>query len=80
MLRKVNILTSGDSSFIKGEQAEYVRVVEENEVLHAADRISASYERELLGITPLFQRHRSRKPLVFLPKRRLLVSAITCAA
>jgi len=51
MLRKVNILTSGDSSFIKGEQAEYVRVVEENEVLQAADRISASYERELLGIT-----------------------------
>jgi DNA-directed RNA polymerase subunit beta' len=26
-------------------------VVEENEVLQAADRISASYERELLGIT-----------------------------
>jgi DNA-directed RNA polymerase subunit beta' len=51
MLRKVNILTSGDSSFIKGEQAEFVRVIEENEVLHATDKISASYERELLGIT-----------------------------
>jgi DNA-directed RNA polymerase subunit beta' len=51
MLRKVNILTSGDSTFIKGEQAEYVRVVEENEVLHNTDKICASYERELLGIT-----------------------------
>ena len=51
MLRKVNILTSGDSSFIKGEQAEYVRVVEENEILHNTDKICASYERELLGIT-----------------------------
>jgi DNA-directed RNA polymerase subunit beta' len=51
MLRKVNILTSGDSTFIKGEQAEFVRVIEENEVLHAGDKICASYERELLGIT-----------------------------
>ncbi|GAB3384024.1 DNA-directed RNA polymerase subunit beta' [Spongiibacter taiwanensis] len=51
MLRKVNILAAGDSSFIKGEQAEYVRVEEENEMLVAADKIVASYERELLGIT-----------------------------
>ncbi len=51
MLRKVNILTSGDSSFIKGEQLEYVRVVEENETLAAQDKIPCSYERELLGIT-----------------------------
>ena len=51
MLRKVNILTSGDSSFIKGEQAEYVRVDEENETLLATGKIPASFERELLGIT-----------------------------
>ncbi|MDF1693861.1 MAG: DNA-directed RNA polymerase subunit beta' [Zhongshania sp.] len=51
MLRKVNILTSGDSTFIKGEQAEFVRVIEENEILHNTDKICASYERELLGIT-----------------------------
>ncbi|MBD2859323.1 DNA-directed RNA polymerase subunit beta' [Spongiibacter sp. KMU-158] len=51
MLRKVNILTSGDSSFIKGEQVEYVRVVVENEMLAAQDKIACSYERELLGIT-----------------------------
>ena len=51
MLRKVNILTSGDSSFIKGEQVEYVRVAEENERLHAEDKVPANFERELLGIT-----------------------------
>ncbi|WP_022960718.1 DNA-directed RNA polymerase subunit beta' [Spongiibacter tropicus] len=51
MLRKVNILTSGDSSFIKGEQVEYVRVAEENERLHTEDKVPASFERELLGIT-----------------------------
>ncbi|AKH68590.1 DNA-directed RNA polymerase, beta' subunit, predominant form [Spongiibacter sp. IMCC21906] len=51
MLRKVNILAAGDSSFIKGEQAEYVRVEEENEILAAGDKIIASFERELLGIT-----------------------------
>ena len=51
MLRKVNILASGDSSFIKGEQVEYVRVAEENERLHTEDKVPASFERELLGIT-----------------------------
>ncbi len=51
MLRKVNITAAGDTSFIKGEQAEYVRVLEENERLAPEDGIPASYERELLGIT-----------------------------
>ena len=51
MLRKVTITANGDSSFIKGEQAEFVRVIEENERLVADDRIPATYERELLGIT-----------------------------
>ncbi|MBB3048989.1 DNA-directed RNA polymerase subunit beta' [Litorivivens lipolytica] len=51
MLRKVTITANGDSSFIKGEQAEYVRVIEENEQLEAAGKVPASYERELLGIT-----------------------------
>ncbi|WP_372879806.1 DNA-directed RNA polymerase subunit beta' [Spongiibacter marinus] len=51
MLRKVNIMTSGDSSFIKGEQVEYVRVAEENEQLVAEGKVPASYDRELLGIT-----------------------------
>ncbi|MGB1458405.1 DNA-directed RNA polymerase subunit beta' [Spongiibacter marinus] len=51
MLRKVNIMTSGDSSFIKGEQVEYVRVAEENEQLVAEGKVPASFDRELLGIT-----------------------------
>jgi DNA-directed RNA polymerase subunit beta' len=51
MLRKVEIAAPGDSSFIKGEQAEYNRVLEENEKLVAEDKVPASYERVLLGIT-----------------------------
>ncbi len=51
MLRKVDVLAAGDSSFIKGEQAEYVRMLEENERLQKVEKISASYERVLLGIT-----------------------------
>jgi len=51
MLRKVEINTSGDSSLIKGEQAEFTRVLEENEKLIAENKMPASYERMLLGIT-----------------------------
>jgi DNA-directed RNA polymerase subunit beta' len=51
MLRKVDIHAAGDSSFIKGEQVEYVRSVEESEQLRAADKIPATVERVLLGIT-----------------------------
>jgi DNA-directed RNA polymerase subunit beta' len=51
MLRKVDVVTSGDSSFITGEQVEYVRMLEENERLQKVEKISASYERVLLGIT-----------------------------
>ena len=51
MLRKVEITASGDSALIKGEQVQYTRVLEENERLEAEGKISASYERLLLGIT-----------------------------
>ncbi|MBU3071739.1 DNA-directed RNA polymerase subunit beta' [Aestuariicella sp. G3-2] len=51
MLRKVEISSMGDSSFVKGEQAEYNRVLEENEKLRADDHQPATYERQLLGIT-----------------------------
>lgn len=51
MLRKVEITESGDSSFIKGDQAEFNHVLEENEALAANDRFPAKYERVLLGIT-----------------------------
>src|SRR5690606_36944306 len=51
MLRKVDVLAAGDSSFIKGEQAEYVRILEENERLVKDSKVPGSYERVLLGIT-----------------------------
>ena len=51
MLRKVEITASGDSSLIKGEQAQYTHVLGENEQLVADGKIPATYERLLLGIT-----------------------------
>ena len=51
MLRKVEITEMGDSSFVKGEQVEYNRVLEENEKLAGEDKFPAKYERVLLGIT-----------------------------
>ncbi len=51
MLRKVIISEANDSSFIKGEQAELARVLDENEVLVKEEKFGAKYERELLGIT-----------------------------
>ncbi|MAZ66218.1 MAG: DNA-directed RNA polymerase subunit beta' [Kangiellaceae bacterium] len=51
MLRKVIITDAGDSSFIKGEQAELARVKVENRELEENGKAVAQYERELLGIT-----------------------------
>ena len=51
MLRKVEILDMGDSSFIKGEQVEYRAVLEENERLEGEGLRPARFERQLLGIT-----------------------------
>ena len=51
MLRKVEILDMGDSSFIKGEQVEYRAVLEENERLESEGLRPARFERQLLGIT-----------------------------
>jgi DNA-directed RNA polymerase subunit beta' len=51
MLRKVIITSSGDSTLIKGEQVEYTTFLEENERLVAKGLVTATGERELLGIT-----------------------------
>jgi len=51
MLRKVDIHTSGDSVFLKGETLEYRRIVEENEKLIVAGKAPCTFERVLLGIT-----------------------------
>ena len=51
MLRKVIITSPGDSTLIKGEQVEFTTFLEENERLQAEGLVTASGERELLGIT-----------------------------
>ncbi|PKG49207.1 MULTISPECIES: DNA-directed RNA polymerase subunit beta' [Halomonadaceae] len=51
MLRKVEIADSGDSDFITGDQAELVRVLEQNERLEKEKKFPAKYQRMLLGIT-----------------------------
>lgn len=51
MLRKVDILDGGDTSFIKGEQGEYARVMEENAAIGAQNKFPAKFNRLLMGIT-----------------------------
>ncbi|MGM0614205.1 MAG: DNA-directed RNA polymerase subunit beta' [Pseudomonadota bacterium] len=51
MLRKVEIVDSGDSDFINGDQAELVRVLEQNARLEKEGKFPAKYSRLLLGIT-----------------------------
>ncbi|HQQ62612.1 MAG TPA: DNA-directed RNA polymerase subunit beta' [Pseudomonadales bacterium] len=51
MLRKVEIQEMGDSSYVKGEQAEFSNIQEINEQLEAANKTPAQFERMLLGIT-----------------------------
>ncbi len=51
MLRKVEVLDSGDTNLIKGDQVEYNRLLEENERAEKDGRALARGERLLLGIT-----------------------------
>jgi len=51
MLRRVNIVDSGDSDFIQGEQVERSEVLQVNDELAQADKKPAGYEHVLLGIT-----------------------------
>ncbi len=51
MLRKVEILGSGDSKFLPGEQLDAVRVVEENQRLEKDGLHPARWQAVLLGIT-----------------------------
>ncbi len=51
MLRKVEITDTGDSSFVKGEITEYVRVRLENGVLEESNKKPIQYKRLLMGIT-----------------------------
>ena len=51
MLRKVTIVDPADTPFIRGDQVEYTRLLEENDIAVAEEKQPAAYERELLGIT-----------------------------
>ncbi|MBK8750268.1 MAG: DNA-directed RNA polymerase subunit beta' [Candidatus Competibacteraceae bacterium] len=51
MLRKVDILDPGETAFIRGEQVERTRVLEENERAQAENRMPALWQPILLGIT-----------------------------
>jgi DNA-directed RNA polymerase subunit beta' len=51
MLRKVEITDPGDTVFLKGEQVDRARVLEENDRIEAEGKIPACYEPVLLGIT-----------------------------
>jgi DNA-directed RNA polymerase subunit beta' len=51
MLRKAEIVASGDTQFLKGEQVERARVLEENEQMEKEGKKSAVWDPVLLGIT-----------------------------
>ncbi|MCC8987244.1 MAG: DNA-directed RNA polymerase subunit beta' [Candidatus Contendobacter sp.] len=51
MLRKVEIIDPGETLFIKGEQVERTRVLEENDRAQAENRQPAYWKPMLLGIT-----------------------------
>jgi DNA-directed RNA polymerase subunit beta' len=51
MLRKVDITDAGDTRFLKGEQVDRARLVEENRRVMAEGKQAAQYESVLLGIT-----------------------------
>ncbi len=51
MLRKTEIIDGGDTRFLRGEQVDYVRVLEENAAVERNDGRPAEAQRILLGIT-----------------------------
>ncbi|NNJ66047.1 MAG: DNA-directed RNA polymerase subunit beta', partial [Xanthomonadales bacterium] len=51
MLRKAEIMDSGDTRFLRGEQVDYTRVLEENAAAEKDGGLPAGYQRVLLGIT-----------------------------
>ncbi len=51
MMRKVEISGAGDSKFLRGEQLERSRVLDDNDKLTVAGKLPATYTPVLLGIT-----------------------------
>jgi len=82
MLRKVEITDAGDTRFMNGEQAERIRVIEENAKMAAKNGIRPSSTR-FCWVSPRLRwrpnrssrRHRSRKPPASSPRRRFAAPA-----
>jgi len=51
MIKRAEIKDAGDTSFIKGEQVEYSAIVAENLRMEKEGKMSATFQRLLLGIT-----------------------------
>jgi DNA-directed RNA polymerase subunit beta' len=51
MLRKVTIVNPGDTRYLQGEQVELAEVENTNDTYKAEDKLPATYQRVLLGIT-----------------------------
>ncbi|WP_257386844.1 DNA-directed RNA polymerase subunit beta' [Tahibacter caeni] len=51
MLRKVEITVAGDTRFLRGEQVDRIRMIEENRRADARGELPAQYDPVLLGIT-----------------------------
>jgi DNA-directed RNA polymerase subunit beta' len=51
MMRKVEVVDPGDSNFLRGEQSDFWRVVEENKRLDKEGKLRITFERLLMGIT-----------------------------
>ena len=51
MMRKAEVTDGADTKFLKGEQVEYARLLDENEAAVAAGKDPAKFQRMLLGIT-----------------------------
>jgi DNA-directed RNA polymerase subunit beta' len=51
MLRRVQVVHPGDTGFITGEQVERSEILDENDKAVAADKLPATYDNILLGIT-----------------------------
>ncbi len=51
MIKRAEIMDSGDTKFIKGEQVEYATVVAENLRMEKDGKMPATFQRLLLGIT-----------------------------
>lgn len=51
MLKKITIIDSGDTTFLKGEQVDKSRLLEKNDEMMAQEKKPALFEPVLLGIT-----------------------------